>query len=31
LIANLEDGSTTPTYRFDIRFGGESETVFLDF
>ncbi len=31
LVATLENGSEPPTYRFDIRFGGESETVFFDF
>jgi protocatechuate 3,4-dioxygenase alpha subunit len=32
LIATLTDGGTEPpTYHFDIRFGGESETVFFDF
>ena len=32
LLAELLPGSgAVPTYRFDIRFGGESETVFLDF
>jgi len=32
LIASLEAGTADPpTYRFDIRFGGDSETVFFDF
>ncbi len=32
LIARLEDErAALPTYRFDLRFGGESETVFFDF
>ena len=31
LVAVLEEGAELPTYRFDIRFGGESETVFFDF
>jgi protocatechuate 3,4-dioxygenase alpha subunit len=32
LVATLEEGTgELPTYRFDIRFGGESETVFFDF
>lgn len=31
LIAELEEGSNPPTYRFDIRMHGEDETVFFDF
>ena len=32
LVASLEDPAAEPTsYRFDLRFGGASETVFLDF
>jgi protocatechuate 3,4-dioxygenase, alpha subunit len=31
LTAALEDAGATRTYHFDIRFGGESETVFFDF
>jgi protocatechuate 3,4-dioxygenase alpha subunit len=32
LIARLEDADAEPlSYHFDIRFGGDSETVFLDF
>jgi protocatechuate 3,4-dioxygenase alpha subunit len=30
LIARRDESSDTPTYRFDIRFQGEDETVFLD-
>jgi protocatechuate 3,4-dioxygenase, alpha subunit len=31
LIAELIDGSEPPTYRFDVLFQGDDETVFLDF
>ncbi len=31
LVAELEPGSDRVTYRFDIRFQGEDETVFFDF
>ncbi|MGB8362045.1 MAG: protocatechuate 3,4-dioxygenase subunit alpha [Acidimicrobiia bacterium] len=31
LIAELQEGSDPPTYRFDIRMQGEDETVFFDF
>ena len=31
LIADLVEGSDPPTYRFDIRFQGDDETVFFDF
>jgi len=31
LLAELEPGSDGMTYRFDIRFQGEDETVFFDF
>lgn len=31
LIAQLEEGSNPPTYRFDIHMQGEGETVFFDF
>ncbi len=31
LIAQLEPGSDPKTYRFDIRFQGDDETVFFDF
>ncbi len=31
LIAQLENGSNPPTYRFDIRMQGDDETVFFDF
>jgi protocatechuate 3,4-dioxygenase, alpha subunit len=31
LIAQLQDGSDPPVYRFDIRMQGEDETVFFDF
>ncbi|MFP3881518.1 MAG: protocatechuate 3,4-dioxygenase subunit alpha [Actinomycetota bacterium] len=31
LIAELQEGSDPPTYRFDIRMQGEGETVFFDF
>jgi protocatechuate 3,4-dioxygenase alpha subunit len=31
LVADLEPGSDRLTYRFDIRFQGEDETVFFDF
>ncbi len=30
LVATLKDGSTLPTYQFDIHFQGEQETVFFD-
>lgn len=31
LIAELQEGSSPPVYRFDIRMQGEGETVFFDF
>jgi protocatechuate 3,4-dioxygenase alpha subunit len=31
LIAQLEEGSGPPVYRFDIRMQGDGETVFFDF
>ncbi|HEY7703282.1 MAG TPA: protocatechuate 3,4-dioxygenase subunit alpha [Acidimicrobiia bacterium] len=31
LLAHLEPGSELKTYRFDIRFQGDGETVFFDF
>lgn len=31
LIAQLQDGTEPPVYRFDIRMQGEGETVFFDF
>ncbi len=31
LIAQLEEGSSPPVYRFDIRMQGDGETVFFDF
>ena len=31
LIARLEDGTDPPTYRFDVKFQGDDETVFFDF
>lgn len=31
LVAELEEGSEPPRYRFDIRFQGDDETVFFDF
>jgi protocatechuate 3,4-dioxygenase alpha subunit len=31
LIAELQEGSDPPTYRFDIRMQGDDETVFFDF
>lgn len=31
LIAELQEGSDPPTYRFDIRMQGQDETVFFDF
>jgi protocatechuate 3,4-dioxygenase alpha subunit len=31
LVARLEEGSEPPTYRFDVRFQGDDETVFFDF
>lgn len=31
LIAERDDSTEPPTYRFDIRFQGEEETVFFDF
>lgn len=31
LVAERTDTGDTPTYRFDIRFQGDDETVFLDF
>jgi protocatechuate 3,4-dioxygenase alpha subunit len=31
LIAQFEEGSNPPVYRFDIRMQGEDETVFFDF
>lgn len=31
LIARLQEGSSPPTYRFDIHMQGEDETVFFDF
>lgn len=31
LIAQLQDGTDPPVYRFDIRMQGEGETVFFDF
>lgn len=31
LIAQLQEGSSPPVYRFDIRMQGEDETVFFDF
>jgi protocatechuate 3,4-dioxygenase alpha subunit len=31
LIAELQEGSNPPVYRFDIRMQGDDETVFFDF
>jgi protocatechuate 3,4-dioxygenase alpha subunit len=31
LVAELQDGSSPPVYRFDIRMQGDDETVFFDF
>lgn len=31
LVATRAEDGDVPTYRFDIRFGGDDETVFLDF
>lgn len=31
VVADLEEGSDPPTYRFDIRMQGDDETVFFDF
>lgn len=31
LVAQLEEGSNPPVYRFDIRMQGDGETVFFDF
>lgn len=31
LVAQLEEGSDPPVYRFDIRMQGDDETVFFDF
>ena len=31
LVAQMEEGSEPPTYRFDVKFQGDDETVFFDF
>ena len=31
LIAELQEGTSPPVYRFDIKMQGEDETVFFDF
>lgn len=31
LVAQLQDGSSPPTYRFDLHMQGDDETVFFDF
>jgi protocatechuate 3,4-dioxygenase alpha subunit len=31
LVAELQEGTDPPVYRFDIKIQGEGETVFFDF